>query len=936
LFNQGPYGGTSSPTLSDVTFRGNHADTSGGGMFNWGQGGGASSPSITNVTFSGNSADGGAAMVNDGNAGGVSNPTLNNVTFADNAAGASAGGMLNYGVAGTSSPTLTNVTFHGNSAGVHGGAMSNLGYSSGVSAPSLTNVILWGDTAPSLNGPEIYNDEGTPSISYSIVEGGDAGSNGGTAFSSVPSNLNADPRLDPSGPANNGGTTQTIALLYGSYAIDTGTSCSANDQRGLARPVNSICDIGAYEAPTQAVGSSTCYVDASGSGTPGGGLSWSDPYIHLQGALADPNCSKVWVANGLYTPGAHRADTFSVPAGMKVYGGFAGGETLLAARNPGANVAVLSADIDNNDSNKDGNGVTPTAGDIVGSNAYHVVTMDGTSVTISYSTVLDGFTLSAGKANGGSAPQDTGGGLLCYGTGAGSNCSPTLSQLMVIGNTASGGGAGMMLDGSSGGGAFPALRDVMFSANVAVGSWGGGMFNEGFAGRSSPSLTNVTFRNNSAVAGGAMMNDGRFAGNSHATVSNATFAGNTADYGGAMYNFGAVSGGNSSPELMNVTFNGNSASTNGGAVYNDGTTGGNSSPAFTNVILWGDSASGGPEIYNDSGGSSFMNYSVVQGGDSGSNTGTAWSSGAGNLSTDPNLGTLTSNGGYTKTMALLSGSSAIGTGDFNVCAAAPVGGFDQRGVSRMACDIGAYQVEVEGVFDDNRPGWTFTGSWMMSPSPGAYNNTLHLARSAGATAEYTFTAAAGHTFSVTYLRKPGLGNLEVYLDSPTTPLTTIATAGPAKLLSYVGPPLTVGSHTVKLRRAGAGVVAFDLLEQIVGKGDDRSPSITYAGGGWTNVAVPAAYLGTLKYATVTNATASFGFTGSRFSLTAAKSPSWGNLAVYMDGSLTPLATVTYNATPAGFLTYTTPSLGAAAHTVVLKYVSASPSYVALDNFVIRP
>jgi uncharacterized repeat protein (TIGR01451 family) len=53
--------------------------------------------------------------------------------------------------------------------------------------------------------------------------------------------------------ADNGGSTPTLALLSGSPAIDTGTCSGApsTDQRGVARPQGSTCDIGAYEASTQ-------------------------------------------------------------------------------------------------------------------------------------------------------------------------------------------------------------------------------------------------------------------------------------------------------------------------------------------------------------------------------------------------------------------------------------------------------------------------------------------------------------------------------------------------------------------------------------------------------------------------------------------------------------------------------------------------------------
>ncbi len=49
--------------------------------------------------------------------------------------------------------------------------------------------------------------------------------------------------------ADNGGPTQTHALLWGSPAIDAGddASCPATDQRGAARPGGAHCDIGAFE-----------------------------------------------------------------------------------------------------------------------------------------------------------------------------------------------------------------------------------------------------------------------------------------------------------------------------------------------------------------------------------------------------------------------------------------------------------------------------------------------------------------------------------------------------------------------------------------------------------------------------------------------------------------------------------------------------------------
>lgn len=72
---------------------------------------------------------------------------------------------------------------------------------------------------------------------------------GSTCNFTQPGDLqNTDPKLGPL--ADNGDTTQTMALLTGSPAIDAGedSGSPATDQRGVSRPGGLHCDIGAYEA----------------------------------------------------------------------------------------------------------------------------------------------------------------------------------------------------------------------------------------------------------------------------------------------------------------------------------------------------------------------------------------------------------------------------------------------------------------------------------------------------------------------------------------------------------------------------------------------------------------------------------------------------------------------------------------------------------------
>jgi hypothetical protein len=100
-----------------------------------------------------------------------------------------------------------------------------------------------------------------------------------SSFFTATGDLNGAPAgLDPAGLQNNGGPTQTIALLSTSPAVDhipvsptndctavDGTTPIATDQRGVPRPQASGCDIGAYELVQDDEGPITSNVQASPS-----------------------------------------------------------------------------------------------------------------------------------------------------------------------------------------------------------------------------------------------------------------------------------------------------------------------------------------------------------------------------------------------------------------------------------------------------------------------------------------------------------------------------------------------------------------------------------------------------------------------------------------------------------------------------------------------
>lgn len=293
--------------------------------------------------------------------------------------------------------------------------------------------------------------------------------------------------------------------------------------------------------PAKAATGPLCYVDTTATGA-NNGDSWIDAYPDLTAALSDSHCTEIWVTAGVYQPGAARTDSFALANGVAVYGGFVGVETVLSERDWETNVTILSGDIDNNDTNTDGNQIAESTADIMGSNSYHVVIGSGTDST----AILDGFVITGGQANGTSSPDYFGGGMY-NATG-----DPTLNNLVFSGNFADDGGGAIYNTGSD-----PSITNSAFLSNATDG-YGGAINNYSY---SDPDLTNVIF------------------------------SGNTAGLdGGALRNY------NSWPTLVNVTFGGNTAGEEGGAVYN-GSTGG--TVTIKNTIMWGNTAGiAGPNIYN--------------------------------------------------------------------------------------------------------------------------------------------------------------------------------------------------------------------------------------------------------------------------------------------------------------------------------------------------
>jgi hypothetical protein len=280
------YNPFSTVTMNHCTISGNSATggacTAGGAIFSGG------TLNLTNCTFTNNGVsdgdrggDQGGAIMNAGMVNMTNCTITNNFTGKPENRRGAGGGI--YSLGGTLN--LTNCTFSGNSAGL-GGAIIGAPSLVGNATVNLTNCTITNNSssAPNSVGGGILSN-GTINIRNTIIAGNTA-SRGPDVYGSLTSqgyNLignNADTTITPTtgdqigtaaspinpqlAPlANNGGPTQTHALLANSPALDAGDNCvltnicaSPNpgfalttDQRGTPfnRLVGNRVDIGAFE-----------------------------------------------------------------------------------------------------------------------------------------------------------------------------------------------------------------------------------------------------------------------------------------------------------------------------------------------------------------------------------------------------------------------------------------------------------------------------------------------------------------------------------------------------------------------------------------------------------------------------------------------------------------------------------------------------------------
>jgi hypothetical protein len=230
-------------TVTATTLAGNFA-TDGGGLYNGG------TLTLQGSTLAGNSALYGGGIENDGTL------TVSDSTLWGNSATSFGGGLWTTAFA-PAAVTLTNDTITANRAdaaglgGQGGGLFVDPG---STAAPVLHNTLIGGNlggvsgTSPddvdgALDGGSNFNLIGDGSGMTGINDGA-GGNQVGSASNPI------DPLLGPL--SNHGGPTQTVPLMAGSPALDTGDSgqLGTTDQRGVVR--SGGVNIGAYQASASA------------------------------------------------------------------------------------------------------------------------------------------------------------------------------------------------------------------------------------------------------------------------------------------------------------------------------------------------------------------------------------------------------------------------------------------------------------------------------------------------------------------------------------------------------------------------------------------------------------------------------------------------------------------------------------------------------------
>jgi len=268
------------------------------------------------------------------------------------------------------------------------------------------------------------------------------------------------------------------------------------------------------------------YVDADATGNETG-KSWEHAFTTLQDALDDAQEGEIiWVADGTYVPSAlydeedpdPRTKTFKLIDTVKIYGGFlgndypGGGEDALDQRDPETNESILYGNY--------GPTEAPTR-------VYHLVRAYDLA---SEQTILSGFYIERGQADGPETDEGFGGGMFADTSRA------TATRCTFRWNEASNCGGGMYVFVANKPSRRPSIIDCTFANNTGEHGCGLTMSYRGGPAVDAMPVINCVFTENGGTGlGGAYLNS--FASN--VLMVNCTITDNHTDeeYGAGIFMF---------------------------------------------------------------------------------------------------------------------------------------------------------------------------------------------------------------------------------------------------------------------------------------------------------------------------------------------------------------------------------------------------------------
>jgi hypothetical protein len=224
-----------------------------------------------------------AASGSGGEAGGIDNLAardttarlaVDNSTLVSNTAAGGVGAIWSRcQVCVASSTTITNSTITGNDGGTAtpnaGGLVAGTGSTISVlNSIVASNTVSTGATASNCSGGALIT-----SLGRNLETATDCG------FTAAGDLQNTNPKFLTGGVSDNGGNTDTITLDVTSPAVDAipanAPGCTGTDQRDVARPQGTGCDIGAFEALQPVEGQQFSEVIRQIDGT-SGTINWGD------------------------------------------------------------------------------------------------------------------------------------------------------------------------------------------------------------------------------------------------------------------------------------------------------------------------------------------------------------------------------------------------------------------------------------------------------------------------------------------------------------------------------------------------------------------------------------------------------------------------------------------------------------------------------------